>query len=68
MPPELLKFGPRTPVTPDAVGGTARWDDFDIFYSNDPTSYETTFTEGGAAVAISAAAIGNATPDGNNGP
>ena len=42
----------------DVAGGgaaTARWDDFYVFFANDPTGSETTFTEGGAAVAITAA-------------
>ncbi|MEQ1727785.1 MAG: Ig-like domain-containing protein, partial [Vicinamibacterales bacterium] len=31
------------------------WDDFYTFYSNDPTGFEATFTEGGAPVAIASA-------------
>ena len=31
----------------NATSGTARWDDFYVFYSNDPVNHETTFTEGG---------------------
>ena len=41
----------------NATGGSARWDDFYVFYSNDPVNHEATFTEGGASVSISAATI-----------
>ena len=41
----------------NAAAGTARWDDFYVFYSNDPTGHVTTFNAGGAAVSIAAAAV-----------
>ena len=42
----------------NVVGGaaaTAKWDDFYVFFANDPAGLEKTFTEGGAAVSITAA-------------
>ncbi len=41
----------------NATTGTARWDDFYVFYSNDPTGHVTTFNASGAAVAIAAASV-----------
>ena len=37
---------------PGGAAATGTWDDLYVIYSNDPTSYQTTFTENGAAVAI----------------
>jgi large repetitive protein len=37
------------------VAATAKWDDFYVFFAADPAGNETTFTEGGTAVAIAAA-------------
>ena len=42
----------------NASGGGAaqvKWDDFYVFFANDPTGNETTFTEGGAPVSITSA-------------
>ncbi len=40
---------------PGGAAATGTWDDLYVIYSNDPTSYETTFTENGAPVAIASA-------------
>ena len=42
---------------PGGAAATGTWDDLYVIYANDPTSYQTTFTENGTAVAIVAPAV-----------